>query len=204
MVRCSKKFHMACTKELGYNNATMSKQSRIERIVEAQKDKKVVLAELAAIGLMAAFRKRIWEDMGAIMNVNHDAQLDNEGSSEATAPWAGIYSARVAPLLERLEEAKDTDQYEALLRLKERLESMGGTAANALAQIRPFKMGEVPREEGEDIKEIAGTLYSVRSESADGEPIVVEEIDVDRAHNLDDDSAINRLREAVRQLIERD
>lgn len=185
----------------------MSKLSLLERLTAAQKDKKVVLAEVAAVGLAAAFRKKIWEDPGANININHDAVIRRLFRKKMTASWASIYSSQSDSLVHWLETIKDDekyhDQYQELQRLKEKLEKMGGLASEAVAQTRFFKMGEVPRGKDEQNKEIAGRYRSVRSQTPDGTPVEVDEIDIDSAHNVDQPNQLSRLRRVLAQLREK-
>ncbi len=182
----------------------MSDQSRLERLAEAQRNRRVQLAEIAAIALTAAFKKGLWTKDDMQLSVAPGVIIEVGNKKEKTTPWAEIYSAGVVALQERLNDPESTKYYERLQGMKTKLENLGGLASEAVTQIRGFKFGEVSRGLRWKTKEVAGTVFLVKSSTEDGKLIELTEIEIDRDINFKTPSAFERLRLSVAQLRERD
>src|SRR6476659_4279924 len=116
----------------------MSSKSKLELLAESQKNNKVVLAEVALIGLAAAFSKRFWADGSMQLNVNKSVTIDDENQKEKTNPWAQVYSTRIAPLFDKLADPEMEKYHDRLEAMGQKLVAMGGVASDAIAQVRGF------------------------------------------------------------------
>lgn len=174
--------------------------ARLEKFTEAQKDKRVLLAEAAGLVIATvAYKKRIWEDTGLIRR-SAIAFLNTDDGVQETTSWAEFETARKLPATEAaaaLAEKEDEEGLGVLTGLLERFQAAGGVLSDASVQIRNFRMGETSKQGGI----IAGVLRFIRSDNPDkSAAIEIQDVQVDSGLHVDTEEEAIKLREAIVQL----
>jgi hypothetical protein len=176
----------------------MEKNKAVQKFVELQHDKKVVLSELATLIILGAYQTRLWEDSNFFANLKPRARV----RLRRTSVWFNAHTAKLGNFDQFMRDKNiDTTNKEKIVALKEKVTDVGGIAAKAVFQIRDFRFGETPWKSNANSSAIHGTIFMAKSETAQGEPVEEQIIEVDGGVNVDSSSKVRRLSRAVTQLI---